>query len=334
MKIAALGRTEYLYKSILELKKRGFEVVLIITCQEAPEYKKGVEDFRSLAKKIGADFLNTEKINNQKVKQLIKKDQPQIAISVNWRTLVSEEIIKSFPLGIINAHCGALPRYRGNAVPNWAIIRGEKEIVVTLHLMQKELDAGPILLKKKMFLTDQTYIGDIYKFIFDNLPDMFNQAIKGLAGGKIKPQKQSKNPKLSLRCYPRVPKDSEINWQKSAIEISRLVRASAEPLFGAYTFLDGRKLKIWRAYPEKSNFPYLGIHGQVAERRKKEGEVAIITGNGFLVIEKAEIENQGKKEATDIIKSNRDRLGFDIMTAIEKLEQKIKNFIKKKELKL
>jgi len=326
IKVAAIGRTEYLYQSILELGKKGFEIVLIISCKESPEYKKKIKDFRLLAKKIKCDFLATEKINTAQVKKLIKKNKPDVAISLNWKTIIGKEIIESFPLGIINAHCGDLPRYRGNAVPNWAILNREKEIVLTLHLMAEELDAGPILLKKKMILSKNTYIGNVYKFFSDNLPIMYIKAINGLVTGRIKPKRQPTNSKLSLRCYPRIPEDSEINWQKSAEEISRLIRASAEPFSGAYTFLNSKKLIIWRAYSEKPKFPFLGMFGQVAERRKERGEVAVIAGdNTFLIIKEAELEKQGRKKATDIIKSNRTRLGLNIIKEIENLRISLKN---------
>lgn len=321
IKIAAIGRTQYLYKSILELQKNGFEIVLIITCKEAPEYKKGVQDFKLLAQKIGCNFLVTSKINTPEIKLLIENLQPDIAISVNWKTIIGEKIINSFPFGIINAHLGDFPRYRGNATPNWAIISNEKKVFTILHLMTKELDAGPIILKKRIPITKMTYIGDVYQSFEKNLPKMFGEAIKGLLMGTIKPKKQPKNPKLSLRCYPRIPQDGEIDWKKSAQDISKLVRASAEPFSGAYTFLDGKKLIIWRGYSENPKFPILGTPGQVAERRENVGEAVIITGKNFFVMEEVEMDNLGRKKATDIIKSIRDRLGLDTAKEIEKLKK-------------
>ncbi len=334
-KIAIIGRTKYLYKSAIDIKKKGYKIVLIITCREEADlshsiYEKGAADFKRLAKIIGCDFLETENINmDPRVKKFINENRPDIAISMNWKTLIGEEVIKSFPLGIINAHAGDLPRYRGNAIPNWAIINGEREAVLTLHLMGKKLDSGPIVLKKRMPINDKTYVGEIYKFLFEqNLSPMLIKAIEGLITKRIKPKRQPTNPKLSLRCYPRSPRDSEIDWKRSAIEISRLIRASAEPFFGAYSFLKGDKLIVWRAHPEMPKFPFWGMPGQVVERRLKTGGIAVITGQGLFILEEIETEKEGRRKATDIIKSVRNWLGFDSFMEIQKLKKIIKRTAK------
>ena len=85
-----------------------------------------------------------------------------------------------------------------------------------------------------------------------------------------------------------MPADSRIDWSQPALRLDRLVRASAEPFAGAYTYLDGEKVIIWRARADRLPYPYLGIPGQVAEIWRESGEVAVLTGDGVLVL--AEIE--------------------------------------------
>jgi len=155
MKVIAIGRTDILYNSIKMLTENGHEVPLIVTCEEAPGYTVGTNDFEQLAKKIGASFVKTEHINLNGNVQLIKEANADIAISVNWKNIIGQEVIDCFPHGIINAHSGDLPRYRGNAVTNWAIINGETEIALTLHLMTTDLDAGPIFSKRRIRLRNQ-----------------------------------------------------------------------------------------------------------------------------------------------------------------------------------
>ncbi|MGC9114380.1 MAG: methionyl-tRNA formyltransferase, partial [Candidatus Micrarchaeia archaeon] len=200
MKVAALGRSEILYNTILKLKEAGHDVCLIITCKEAPDYSIGAEDFKLLAKKLNVPFLYTDQINSNEVINLIKNSGAEIGVSVNWRTLIGQEVIDCFRHGIINAHPGDLPRYRGNAVPNWAILNGEKEIVLTLHLMSVELDAGPIVLQRKMPISDRTYIGEVYDFINKNAPQMFVEVVKLFENNSVKIRLQPNNPALSLRC--------------------------------------------------------------------------------------------------------------------------------------
>jgi len=323
MKVAAIGRTEMLYNSILEVKKNGHEIVLIITCHESPEYKKSANDFKLLAKSLGVDFIQTENINSPEVISIIKRNAPDIAISINWRSIIEQEVLDCFQYGIINAHAGDLPRYRGNAVPNWAIISGENEIVLTLHLMVLDLDAGPIVLQQKILITANTLISNVYKFMQKNLPTMFAEAVNRLEKGTIIPQQQSTDPFLALRCYIRTYKDSEIDWEQPGIQLDRLVRAVSEPFWGAYTYIGTEKLVIWRAHYESSLYPFLGTSGQIAERRSGVGEVLVVTGDGFLVLEQVEINDGGRRKATEIIKNTGTRLGMDITGEIVNMTKRL-----------
>src|SRR5690606_22857566 len=97
----------------------------------------------------------------------------QVAISVNWPSLIGPAMRAVFKYGVVNAHAGDLPRYRGNACPNWAILAGEERIHVTLHRMGDGIDDGPILLQRSMPLAPQTYVTDVYRFLGDAIPEMF-----------------------------------------------------------------------------------------------------------------------------------------------------------------
>jgi len=323
MKVVAIGRTEILYSSILEVKKSGHEINLIITCDEAPHYLKGADDFQSLAEKLGAEFIKTEHIDNAEIIATLSKINPDIAISVNWKTIIPPKVLECFKYGIVNAHAGDLPRYRGNAVPNWAIINGENEIVLTLHFMIPELDAGPILLQRRCPIKHDTRIGEIYDFLRKNYPQMFAEVLDGLEKGTISPREQPSDSSLTLRCYPRLPRDNEIDWTQPAIQIDRLVRAVSEPFDGAYTFLGSEKLIIWRAHCASSPSPFLGVPGQVAQRYPGTGEVAVITGDGFLTLKEIEIGSQGRMKATQAIKSAKVRLGMHITEEIIELKRRV-----------
>jgi len=324
MRIVALGRTGMLYKSIINLNQQGHEIVLIVTGNEEREYTCGAKDFKRLSTELGCDCIIYEEINQDQLLDIVRKTNPDVAISINWKTLIGEDLIKAFPNGIINAHAGDLPRYRGNAVPNWAIIAGESEIVITLHQMDTNLDSGPILLKRHFPITESTYIGDIYTFLEANTPDMFVEVIEKIRNNTLQPQTQPENPAESLRCYPRMPRDGEIDWSQPAQEIHRLIRAASEPFAGAYTYIDFDKMIIWKARYEKTLFQYLGVPGQVGHRDFATGEVKVITGDGFLVLEVVEIEGtNARKKPVEIIQTIRTRLGMDLTSQISFLKKKI-----------
>lgn len=308
MRIVALGRTRTLYDAIREVVDRGHEVELILTSEPAPEYEVGPDDFSELATAVEADFECDPDLSEH-VERFEKCD---VAISVNWNTILSEDVLACFEHGVLNAHAGDLPQYRGNAAPNWAIINGEDEVVVTVHRMVPELDAGPILAKRSFPLKDRTSIGDVYEFLYDAVPEMFGETVDGLESGTVEETPQPDAPGKVLRCYPRKPEDSRLKWSESADHLDRIVRASSEPFFGAYTFFNGEKLRIWRAHPEQPSFEFLGTPGQVAQRRLNAGEVAVVTGDGFLVLEEVQLEGEARANATDVIESNRDRLGVSV----------------------
>lgn len=328
MKVAVLGRTHWLYKSIAAVASNGHQIVLIGTCPAAPEYLKDESDFAALAGSLQVPYFCNPAINSDEIVKLIRNCGADVAISINWLTLIGQKVIDLFPYGIINAHAGDLPRYRGNAVPNWAIINNEDEVVLTLHNMDYELDAGPILLQRKCPLTSATYISDVYSFIDTNIAEMFVEVLAGLESNSLTPRQQPSDPALSLRCFPRLPRDSNLEWTKSAEFLSRVVRASAEPFAGAHTYLDGEKIIIWRAYADRLPYPYLGMPGQVAERREKTGEVVVITSDGVLVLQEIETDIGERSSASSIITSSRSRLGFDAYLEIFHLTREIKRLKK------
>jgi methionyl-tRNA formyltransferase len=321
-----------LFDSIARVHDAGHKIVLIGTCTAAPEYDISESDFAILSKKLDCPFFVDTRIDRAQHINLIKATAPDIAISVNWLTLIGQEVLDLFPQGIINAHAGDLPRYRGNACPNWAILAGEDKVVATLHKMTPELDGGPVLAKCSFPLTPRTYIGDVYRFLHTEIPRMFVEVLDGLASDRIQPRPQSQEASLSLRCFPRYPQDSEIKWSRSADQLARLVRASAEPFNGAYTFLGRERLTVWRAYPDRLPYPYLGTPGQVAEVRRTRKEVVVICGDGVLVLEEVQTATAGRRPASEIISSARARLGLnlgeelsDILKRLQRLESLLSN---------
>lgn len=332
MRVGILGRTQMLYEAVPRLLEAGHQAVFILTGKAEKEYSKDENDFKKLAKNLSIPFRLTENLHSPGILEFIKKNRPDIGISLNWKTMIGGEILDCFPAGIINAHFGDLPRYRGNAVPNWAILNGEDRIVITLHKMDTELDSGPILLKRPLPLTEDTYIGDIYEALNREVPGLFAEVLNGIGGGRIRPQPQPSDPSLALRCFPRLPRDGAISWEAPAVRIHRLVRASAEPFAGAYTYIEDEKLIIWRSHPQKPENPCLGIPGSIAWRRPDLGQVAVVTGDGFLVLEEVETSKAGRGRAADLLKSLRIRLGLDTAAEIQRLREQIRllqNKIKK-----
>jgi len=329
MKIGILGRTHLLYDSVRALRDAGQQIAFILTCTEAAEYSRTSADFETLAHELGVPFRCDDHINRPEMINWLRTQNSDVAFSVNWRTVIGSEVLRLFPRGIVNIHAGDLPRYRGNATPNWAILNGENRIFLTAHLMAEELDAGPVLTKREVPITENTYVGELYNRFGEETPQLLVEVALGLEAGTIKPRPQSREPQDSLRCYPRLPRDGEIDWRQPADQIGRLVRACAEPFAGAYTWQDTDKLIIWRARPIACDNPFLGTPGQVAAVDTKAGVVSVITGDGLLEINEVETAGSGRLRAADCIRSVRLRLGMDACAEISRLNQRIEELLRR-----
>jgi methionyl-tRNA formyltransferase len=309
MRIAIIGRTEILLKCAEHILSRGHTIPLIITSKEAIEYKVTSKDFELLANSIGAKYIYTPKINELEIINNIKNiGIIDIAVSINYSGILSKQVIDLFKLGVLNAHGGDLPRYRGNACQAWAIINKEDKIGLCIHKMKGgELDSGDIIEREFLSINLNTRIGQVYDWMELLTPKLMYSAINKLTNNNnYILESQSTNPHDALRCYPRTPEDGLINWNNNSDDIIRLINASSEPFSGAYSFVDGHEIKIWRAKLIDDQELYLGVPGQVTKIYRDTGYVEVLTFNGKIRIEDVSINSQ-RGVPTLFIKSLRQR---------------------------
>ncbi|MCI9064360.1 MAG: hypothetical protein HFI53_00650 [Lachnospiraceae bacterium] len=331
MRVAILGRTQMLYDTMEALKKAGHEIVIIGTCKAAPEYEIDEHGFEKKAEEMQVPFFCNANLTLPNIVDLLKASKPDIAVSINWLTIIQEQTMALFPYGILNGHPGDLPRYRGNASPNWAIINGEEKIGVAVHFMEAgSLDSGDIVVKESIDVSPHTTVGEIYKQLDTLFPKMFVQAIDKIERmGKKAGTAQSKKREDVLRGYPRIPSDSCIDWNSDCLAIDRLIRASGQPFQDAYTFLNGKeKIYIQEADITEYEFPSLVVCGQVVIRDCENDCVGIAAKDGVIMIRKIRDDNHQQCRVTEKIRSMRDRMGMDIPDKIYELMKEIE-FLKR-----
>lgn len=284
MKVALVGRTRELLNTGNELLNRGHSIVVIATARSESYYKTEVQEFEDYARSLNAHYLYGSSLNSSDSIKIIQSSGAQIAVSVNWPVVLGESICSAFHHGIINAHAGDLPRYRGNACPNWAIINNESVVGLCLHKMEpNSLDTGPILMKEYFKLTSNTYISDVYEWMAKKIPLMFGDLVDKIENGGTDAHVQSSNALDWLRCYPRRPEDSRIDWHHHADYVHRLIRASSHPFLGAFTTLEGQhKMIIWRAELYQHPGNYLAVPGQILE--KIGDKLVVACGSGTLML--------------------------------------------------
>ena len=310
MKVAIIGRTSILYNCAKILLDNHFEIPLIITSKEAPEYTINSNDFKKLAEDIGAKFIYTPKINEEEIiTNILSLGEIDLAVSINYSGVISQKVINLFRFGVLNAHGGDLPKYRGNACQAWALINGEKKIGLCIHKMiGGELDSGPIISREYFNVDINTRIGQVYDWIESETPKLVLQSVNEIKKNKdFVLEYQSLNPSDSLRCYPRNPSDGKIDWGKSNEDILRLINASSEPFSGAFTSLNEQQVIIWRAEIYENDENYLAVSGQISTINKTDGSIIVICGLSKLRITEIEIDGQRGLPET-MISSIRKRL--------------------------
>lgn len=306
MNIAIIGRTEILYRCIELLEQTNHKICIIITSKEAPEYKIKSEDFKSKSSQLGVKFIHTSNIYSA-VNDLKSIPNLDLAVSINYSGVIPEVVTSLFRIGILNVHGGDLPKYKGNACQAWALINGEDKIGLCVHKMiGGELDNGDIITRDYMPIDINTKITQIWEWIEKRSPDLIINAIDLLNNNpQYILERQSKDPKDSLRCYPRIPDDGKINWSKSSKEILRLINASNKPYTGAYCYFEGKKITIWDAELIFDLENFCAIPGQVTKIGENFIEVAC--GIGKLRIFSIEFSNEILNPSM-LIKSIRKRL--------------------------
>jgi methionyl-tRNA formyltransferase len=284
MKIAIIGRSEVLYETTLLLHNTGHKIVCILTSKEAPEYTRTAADFLELANKLKVPFERGGGVQDTLI--FLKKSKADIAVSINYTGVLPQSIIEEYPHGVLNAHGGDLPRYRGNACQAWAILNGEQRIGLCIHRMiGGELDSGDIIARNYLSIDHSTKITMVWEWMKLQTPKLMLEALQLLdADPNYVLEKQSKDPTKALRCYSRKPEDGRIDWNQPAIKIIRLINACNKPYAGAFCEFEGSKLIIWDAEFLNDGEVFFAVPGQVTkigdgfiEVACKDGKIAILT---------------------------------------------------------
>jgi len=286
-RVIFMGTPEFACPTLQRLIDRGEQVVAVVTQPDRPKgrgQKLMSPPVKELALKYGIPVHQPHKVRDPDVIERLRELRPDVIVVVAFGQILPKALLEIPPLGCINVHASLLPRYRGAAPLNWCIVNGEMETGVTTMLMDVGLDTGPMLLKRSTPLDENEDIVSLHDRMSVLGAELLSETLDGLAAGSIVPQAQDG----AHSCYaPMLKKDDgQIDWCRAAGNIHNQVRGLVVwP--GAYTFVDGLVLKIYRARVGTGS----GLPGQVLRADKNGLEVACLTGS--LIIE--EVQLAGKK---------------------------------------
>lgn len=293
---------------------KNFSVPWIITPPQTEDILLPVEQ---LAKEFKIPVHKTN--SNKQIYELVVKTSPDAVVISSYNKILEQELLSSSTF--INIHHGDLPRFRGRANSNWAIILGRTEIGLTFHEAITDLDAGRIYAQYMVSIEKEDTVKTVYKkfnkIIEEGLSSIVNKVLNGYKG-----REQKGKPTY---CCTRLPNDGLIDWTKTSVEIHNFIRALTPPFPGAFTFFNGMRMIILNSKIPKNVRVYEGrIPGRVVSIQKNEG-VEILTGDGSILIQDI-VFNGEETKASDVIKTVKVSLGIDIVVIYEELQRICKKY--------
>ncbi|OCQ53345.1 Bifunctional polymyxin resistance protein ArnA [Photorhabdus australis subsp. thailandensis] len=229
------------------LIKAGFDIQAVFTHTDDPAENHFFSSVARLSADLELPVFAPENVNHPLWIERIRELKPDVIFSFYYRNMLSEDILSLASSGAFNLHGSLLPKYRGRAPINWAILHGETETGVTLHKMVSKPDAGDIIAQHKVAIAETDTSLILHGKIREAAEELLDQVLPQIKAGTYTLTSQDQS--QATYFGRRTAADGEIDWSKSATEINNLVRAVAEPYPGAFTFLGERKITIWRASP-------------------------------------------------------------------------------------
>ena len=289
MKILYFGSDAFGIPSLEELKKK-YHLIGVVTAPDRPA-GRGMK-FSSTPVKIWAEenkvpVYQPEDISDKRFIETLKTLSPEFIVLISYGKILPETIINIPSCCSVNVHPSLLPEYRGAAPMEWALINGEKETGITVITIKDRVDTGDIIKQKKIQIEDTDDIFSLKKRLSEIAPSLLIEGLEDIKKG-IRPHPQEGSPTYARKLKKE---DGLIHWEKSATEINNLIRGVKEwP--GAYTYLDGKYIKIYGAIPvpgEKNKTP-----GEILDVDKTS--IYVACGEGILKV--SDVQMEGKKRMT------------------------------------
>ncbi len=309
MKIIFMGTPDFARDSLEAVYNAGYEIIGVVTNPDRPK-GRGMKMIPSPVKEFALEkelkIYQPEKVkNNIEFIDEIKSLNPDVICVVAYGKILPEEILNIPKLGCINVHGSLLPKYRGAAPIQWAILNGDKETGVTTMYMDKGMDTGDMILKEKVTIGEDETTGELWDRLSKIGGELLVKTLEQIEARTAPREKQGEDYTMA----PMLNKDmAKIDWEnKSAIEVKNLVRG-LNPIMGAYTFWNGKKIKFWKVDIAKGNeiiADNLEIlrNGTVIVSNPKDG-LYIKTKKGIIKVLEIQGENAKRMPIGDFLRGN------------------------------
>ena len=308
MKIVFMGTPDFAEKSLEAVYNAGHEILAVVTNPDRPK-GRGMKMVASPVKEFAVSkdlkIYQPEKVRkNIEFIEEIKALEPDVICVVAYGKILPKEILEIPKLGCINVHGSLLPKYRGAAPIQWAVINGEKVTGVTTMYMDVGMDTGDMILKEKTEIAPDETTGELWDRLAKIGADLLVKTLEQIENKTAPRIPQGED----FLMAPMLDKEmSKIDWEsKTAQEIKNLVRG-LNPIMGTYAYLNGKKIKIWKVDVVKANSEDTK-NGTVLKSDSKDG-LYIKAKDGVIKVLEIQGENAKRMNIQDFLRGNQIEVG-------------------------
>lgn len=313
MKIIFMGTPDFAKESLEAIYNANYNIIGVVTNPDKPK-GRGMKLIHSPVKEFALEknipvYQPLKVRNNTEFIEKIKNLNPDVICVVAYGKILPKEILDIPRLGCINVHGSLLPKYRGAAPIQWAVINGEKQTGITTMYMDVGMDTGDMILKETVDIGEDETTGELWERLSEIGGKLLVDTLKLIEAGKAPREKQSDDFTLA----PMLNKEmAEINWnEKTAADIKNLVRG-LNPIMGAYTYLNNKKLKLWKVnviafeeFESKYNINMGNIElGQAILANDKQG-LFLKAKDAVLEVIEMQAEGSKKMNSKDYLRGNK-----------------------------
>lgn len=301
MKIIFMGTPDFAVHTLRALYEAGHEIVLVVTQPDKPKGRGGrvqMSDVKQYALSCGLEVFQPVRLKDEDSIRRLKETACDLMVVAAFGQILPKEVLMVPPHGCINVHASLLPRLRGASPIQTSILEGDKETGVTIQQMGEGLDTGDILMQRTIPISDQDTGGSLFDRLAQEGALLAAECVEAISRGEIHPVPQDE----SLATYAKKIDKSmgHIDWNKSAKETELLIRA-LDPWPSAFSYLNGRMVKIWKA---ETGEDCKAAPGSVVEVSKDS--ITVACGSGSLIIKEMQLEGKKRMPVHDLL------LGFSI----------------------
>jgi methionyl-tRNA formyltransferase len=304
-KIIFMGTPQFAVPTLRTLIHEEYKILSVVTQPDRPKgrgRKLTPSPVKILAQENNINILQPERLNDNFLNLLLPL-KPDLLIVVAFGQIIPGKVLSSAKWGGINIHASLLPKYRGSAPIQWAIINNEKKTGLTTMFMDEGLDTGPILTQQEVDILEGETAGQLHDRLSSLAPGLLIKTLQGLAEGTIKRRKQDDS--LATYASKLTKEQGLIDWSWPAERLCGLIRG-LDPWPGAFTYYNGKMLKMFGCFLA-NNRETFSVPGRIKGLTEKGLEIEAVKGSIIV----REIQAPGKKRlpVKEFLKGSRLSLG-------------------------